>query len=138
MHRAGGEGHQGVEAELADPGNYGDSLLYSPRQDRARREACRRRPLALAGITVAVYPMLAVPGLLLDILDSGAAPLPQALSRLLDAAQKRRIVFEPIIEPIVLGPEADQHSGRFAVASNDDLLGLGFAQKPREIVFDLG
>ena len=46
----------------------------------------------------------------LDILDPDAAPLPQALSRVFDAAQEPRVVLEPIIEPIILGREADQHS----------------------------
>jgi hypothetical protein len=82
--------------------------------------------------------MLAGPGFLLDILDSDTAPLSQALSRAFDAAQKSRITFEPIIEPIILGPEADQRSGRFAIAGDDDPFAFGFAQKPRETVFDLG
>jgi hypothetical protein len=32
----------------------------------------------------------------------------------------------------VLGPKADQQSGRFPVAGDDELLAFGFAQKPRE------
>jgi hypothetical protein len=48
-----------------------------------------------------------VPSFSLEFLTPDAASRPQALSRLLDAAQKARIVFEPIIEPIILGPEAD-------------------------------
>jgi hypothetical protein len=73
----------------------------------------------------------AVPGFSLDILDSDAAPLPHAVARrTLDAAQEARAVFE-LVERVVLGPEADQHSGWF-------LLPFGFAQKPREIVLDLG
>ena len=57
---------------------------------------------------------------------------------MLDAAQKARVVFEPIIEPVTLGPEADHHPGRLSIAGDDDLLAVGFAQKPREIVLDLG
>ena len=64
---------------------------------------------------------------LLHILDLDAVSLAQAFSRLLDAAQKPWVVFEPIIEPVILGREADQQSGRFSVAGDDDLLAFGFA-----------
>ena len=40
------------------------------------------------------------------ILDPDAATLPQAVTRPLDTAQEARVVFELIIEPIVLGREA--------------------------------
>ena len=62
----------------------------------------------------------------------------QALARTLDAAQKPRVIFELIVEPVILGREPDQQSGRFSLAGNDDLLTLGFAQKPGEIVLDFG
>jgi hypothetical protein len=75
---------------------------------------------------------------LLDILDPDAAALSQAVARLLNPAQEAWIVFELIIKPIVLGREADQQSGWFTVAGNNDLLALGFAQKPGEIVLDFG
>lgn len=78
------------------------------------------------------------PGFLLDIFDPDAAPLPQALSRLLDAAQEARVAFELVVEPVILGPEAYQHPGRFSVAGDDNLLAFGFAQKSREIVLDFG
>ena len=55
-----------------------------------------------------------------------AAPRPQAVPRLLDAAQKARVVFELMIGPIFLGREADQHPDRSSVAGNNDLLGFGF------------
>jgi hypothetical protein len=54
------------------------------------------------------------------------------------STQKTSVVFEPIIEPVILGPEADQHPGRLSVASNDGLLVFGFMQKPWEIVLDFG
>ena len=75
---------------------------------------------------------------LFDILDSDAASLPQALSRLLDSAQEAWIVFELIIEPVVLGREAYQHAGRLSAAGNDNLLSFGFVQKSGEIVLDFG
>jgi hypothetical protein len=37
-----------------------------------------------------------------------AAPGAQLVSRSFDAAQNRRVAFEPIVEPILLGPETDQ------------------------------
>jgi hypothetical protein len=58
--------------------------------------------------------------------------------RLLDAAQEARIVFDLIVAPVILGREADQQSGRFSIAGNDDLLVLGLAQKLGEIVLDPG
>jgi len=47
------------------------------------------------------------------ILDPGAADLSEALPRLFNAAEKAYIVFEPIVEPVDRGPEADQHTDRF-------------------------
>jgi thiamine pyrophosphate-dependent acetolactate synthase large subunit-like protein len=91
-----------------------------------------------AGITVTVHPFPAVPGFSLDVLDPEAAPLPQAIAGMLDAAQKTRVTFELVIQPIALSPEADQRSGRLPVAGDDNLLAFGFAQKPREVVPDLG
>ena len=75
-----------------------------------------------------------------DILDPYPAALPQAVARPFDAAQKARVIFELVVEPVILGPEADKQSGRFPVAGDDDLLVFGFAQKPREVVpgFDSG
>jgi hypothetical protein len=70
--------------------------------------------------------------------SSEVAPRAQALSSLVDAAKKPRIVFASVIDPIILGPEADQYPGQFSVADNYDLLIFSFTQKPREIVLDLG
>jgi hypothetical protein len=46
---------------------------------------------------------------LLPLRSSILTPRParRLFLRLLDAAQKPRVVFEPIIEPIILGPEGD-------------------------------
>ena len=49
--------------------------------------------------------------------------------------RKRGSFFELIVKPINLGGETHQHSGRLAVADDDDLLAFGFAQKPREMSF---
>ncbi len=72
----------------------------------------------------------------LDILDADAAPGPQAPSRLVDAAKKPLVVFESVIEPVVLGPEADQHPGSFPVPGDDNLLFFCLAQKSQEVVLD--
>jgi hypothetical protein len=74
----------------------------------------------------------------LDIFDFDSPPFSQALSGLFDPAQETLIGFELIVEPVVLGPEPDQHTGRLPVAGDDDPFTLGFAQKPGEIILDLG
>jgi len=75
-------------------------------------------------------------GLSFEILHPDAAALPQALARTLDAAHKARVIFELIIKPVILGREADQQSGWFSIAGDDNLLGFRFAQKPRDILLD--
>ena len=45
--------------------------------------------------------------LLLEVLELDSATSFQALARILDAAQEPRIILEPVIEPVVLGLEAD-------------------------------
>ena len=57
---------------------------------------------------------------------------------LLDPAQKPGIVFESIVKPVFLRFETDQHSGRLAVVRDDDLLRLGLAKMPGQIVLDFG
>ena len=47
---------------------------------------------------------------------------------MLDAAEKARVVFELIVEPVVFGREADQQSSGFSVTGDNDLLALSFAQ----------
>jgi hypothetical protein len=118
-------------------------MVEDPKDLRgALDEAMNHRGPALVNVRISDYgnSLLdgSVRGFSLDILDPDAAPLAQALPRLFDAAQKARIIFELIIEPIILGREADQQSGRFPVAGDDDLLSFGFAQKPREVVLDFG
>ena len=56
----------------------------------------------------------------LDILDSEAAALAQALPRLLEVVREAWIVFEPKIGPVVFGRKADQQSSRFSIAGDDD------------------
>ncbi len=54
-------------------------------------------------------------------------PSRKLVSGLFDAAQEARVVFELMVEPVILGREADQQSGRFSVAGDHDLLPFGFA-----------
>src|SRR5262249_3399891 len=73
-----------------------------------------------------------------DIFQTSSTSRLKAFARALDPSQETRIVLEPIFEPIILRLKADQHAGRFAVASDDDVLLLRFAQEAGQIVFDLG
>src|SRR5437868_2030646 len=75
---------------------------------------------------------------LLQVLQPHASPGPETRARSFDASQEPRIVLQPIVEPVVLGLEADQHARRPAVARNDDLAVLRLAEELREIVFHLG
>jgi hypothetical protein len=70
-----------------------------------------------------------------NILDPDAAALSEALPRLFNATEKAHIVFESIVEPVVLGSEAYQHTDRLPVPSDDDLFALGVAQKSGDIIW---
>ena len=72
-----------------------------------------------------------------EIFQADSAPCLQFVAGLLDSAQKSRIVFEPIIEPVLLRFEINQDPGRLAVTCDNDLLRLGLAKIPRQIVLDL-
>jgi hypothetical protein len=50
------------------------------------------------------------------------------LPRPLDSLQEPWIVLEPVFEPIFLGSETDQDTGRLAVPCNHELVLLGDAQ----------
>jgi len=52
----------------------------------------------------------------------------QAAPRLLDAANKARVMLEAVIEPVLLRFESDQHTRRLAMARDHDLLRLGLAK----------
>src|SRR5260370_30577841 len=74
----------------------------------------------------------------LHIIDLHAAAGLQMLSRPFDSLEKARVVFQAIVEPVIFGLEADQHSGRLSMAGDDDLVLLGFSQKAREVVLEFG
>ncbi len=67
-----------------------------------------------------------------------AMPRAYVRTRFFDPAEKAGIGLEPVLEPVVPRLEADQHTGRFAVARDDDFLPSGLTQEAREVIFDLG
>ncbi len=52
-----------------------------------------------------------------------------------DSAKKPRIVLKPILQPIILGGEPDEHPGRPAVPRDYDLFLLRIMEVPGKIVF---
>jgi len=60
-----------------------------------------------------------------DVFEMDPVSRTQTVAGLLDPP---RIIFAPIIEPILLRFETDQNPGRLAVTRNDDLLRLGLAK----------
>ena len=60
----------------------------------------------------------------------------EAIARLFDATQEAWVTFEAVFEPVFLGLKADQYAGRFAMARDDDLLGLGLTKIVRQIVLN--
>src|SRR6266571_9297899 len=75
---------------------------------------------------------------LFDVFQLHAAARAQTLARGLDPLKKARIMFQPEVEPVVLGLEADQNPRRFAVTGDHDLLFLRLSEKFRQIVLYLG
>src|SRR5882672_10935191 len=63
-----------------------------------------------------------------QIFEGDAATAPQSFSRSGNATQELRMVFQSIVEPVVLALEPDQHASRFAVPRNEDFFGLGQAE----------
>lgn len=47
------------------------------------------------------------------------------------------MMLQAIVEPIALGFESDQNSGRLSMLGDQDLLGFCQAQESRQIVLDL-
>jgi hypothetical protein len=72
-----------------------------------------------------------------QILESDTATAPESFSRLCDSPQELGMVLQPIIEPVVVAFEADQHASWLPVARDEDFLGLGQAQESRQVVLDL-
>jgi len=72
-----------------------------------------------------------------QIFEGDAATAPQSFSRSGNATQELRMVFQSIVEPVVLALEADQHSSRLAMSRDEDFLGLRQTQKSGQIVLYL-
>ena len=47
------------------------------------------------------------------------------------------MMLQSIVEPVVLALESDKHSSRFAMAGDENLLGLCQAEESRKIVLNL-
>ena len=62
-----------------------------------------------------------------QILESDTAPAPEPLARLYYSPQKLGMVLQPIVEPVLLAFEANQHAGRFTMPCDEDFLRLGQA-----------
>jgi hypothetical protein len=72
-----------------------------------------------------------------DIFQPNALARAQALPCRFNPAQKARIIFQSIIEPIIFRLKTNQYARWFAMPCDDDLLPLCLVQKSREIVLDL-
>jgi len=59
-----------------------------------------------------------------QILESDTPPAPETLARLCYAPQKLGMVLHPIIEPVVLALEADEHASWLPMPCDEDFLGL--------------
>ena len=71
-----------------------------------------------------------------DVFQPDPAPCMQAVARLFDSAQKSRIVWKTIFEPVFFRFKTDQDPSRLALTRDNDLLRLGLAQISGQVVFD--
>src|SRR5213593_3786055 len=72
-----------------------------------------------------------------QILESNTTTAPQRFSGRRYSPQELRMVLQPIVEPVVLALEADQHASRLPVPGDEDFLGFSQAQESRQVVLDL-
>ena len=72
-----------------------------------------------------------------QILESNTATAPQRFSGRRYSPQELGMVLQPIVEPVVLALEADQHASRLPVSGDEDFLGFSQAQESRQVVLDL-
>jgi len=61
-----------------------------------------------------------------QVLESDTVPAPERLSRRGYSPQELGMVLQPVVEPVVLAFEADQHASRLPVPSDEDVFGLAF------------
>ena len=74
----------------------------------------------------------------LDRLKSYTSTRGYTATGLSNTREEFRVVFQAVLEPIVLGVEANEYPGRLAVPCDHDLLGRSQTEVVREIIFDLG
>lgn len=72
-----------------------------------------------------------------DVLQTRSETSPDRCACLPNPAQKLGMILQPVLEPVILSLEADQHARRPPVASDQDLLLRCELQVPREIILYL-
>jgi hypothetical protein len=60
----------------------------------------------------------------LEVFDPNALAFPEALSSSFNATQEPGVMFELIVEPIILRPKSNQYAGGPAMPRDYDLFGL--------------
>jgi len=63
---------------------------------------------------------------LADVCQAYPSALVDAPTCSLDAVEEAGIVFEAVVEPVILRPEPDQYARRFAVERDQNIVVLGF------------
>ena len=63
-------------------------------------------------------PLAHLPG---EILQASSTPSSECRARFLDLAQELRMILKPVLEPVILGFETDQHAGGPAVTGDQNL-----------------
>jgi hypothetical protein len=74
--------------------------------------------------------------LLGDIFQPDAAPGAQVVARCGDAFQEDRVMFQPVIDPVIFRFETDQDTGRLAVPRDDNLFVFGQMKIFGKLIFD--
>ncbi len=74
--------------------------------------------------------------LCVEFFDSNALTFSEALASTFNASQEPGIMFELVVEPIILRAKSNQNARRPAVPRDDDLLGFRQAQVFGQVVFD--
>lgn len=71
-----------------------------------------------------------------NVFQSGTPTVTDGNPRFRDTSQERRVVFEPIVEPILVGFKADEHTRRSTMSSDHDLAVGRQAEVLRQAVFN--
>ena len=73
-----------------------------------------------------------------DLVERNTSACADLRARFRDPAQKLRIVFQTVIEPIVFRREADEHAGGSPVPRDHNLLFRGQTKVLRKIILHCG